>query len=207
MFDHFYLYRYNGEVGDVVVGRIIEVRITPLRVCAHMVLTTTALFRSIQALHNSPPFFPIPHYPPLFPNCYVRHTCVLYRCRVTYGQLYTLAPPIRCSRNVGRCLRTHASTQCSYSHLSTCLGVCWGVVGYRMSSWWESTLKRVTSSVWVHVRTHGKTGRKYAFAFSTSSERPLSKLSSVIGPTELKLWPFKDASFNFPPPPKLIILI
>ncbi len=34
--------------------------------------------------------------------------------------------------------------------------------------------------------------------FNTSSERPLSKLSEnhVIGPTELKLWPFKDALFN-----------
>ena len=36
---------------------------------------------------------------------------------------------------------------------------------------------------------------------NTSSERPLSKLSEnlkiyVIGPTELKLWPFKDALFN-----------
>ncbi len=34
--------------------------------------------------------------------------------------------------------------------------------------------------------------------FNTSSERPPSKLSenhkiNVIGPTELKLWPFKDA--------------
>ncbi len=37
--------------------------------------------------------------------------------------------------------------------------------------------------------------------FNTSSERPLSKLSenhkiNVIGPTKLKLWPFKDALFN-----------
>ncbi len=37
--------------------------------------------------------------------------------------------------------------------------------------------------------------------FNTSFERSLSKLSenhkiNVIGPTELKLWPFKDALFN-----------
>ncbi len=37
--------------------------------------------------------------------------------------------------------------------------------------------------------------------FNTSCERPLSKLSenhkiNVIGPTELKLWSFKDALFN-----------
>ncbi len=36
---------------------------------------------------------------------------------------------------------------------------------------------------------------------NTSSERPLSKLSeihkiSIIVPTELKLWPFKNALFN-----------
>ncbi len=41
-----------------------------------------------------------------------------------------------------------------------------------------------------------KTGPKIDFDFNTSSERPLSKLSenhkiNVIGPTELKLWPFK----------------
>ncbi len=43
--------------------------------------------------------------------------------------------------------------------------------------------------------------QKHPFYFNTSSERPLSKLSenhkiNVIGPTELKLWPFKDALFN-----------
>ncbi len=37
--------------------------------------------------------------------------------------------------------------------------------------------------------------------FNTSSEKHLSKLSknhqiNVIGPTEPKLWPFKDALFN-----------
>ncbi len=37
--------------------------------------------------------------------------------------------------------------------------------------------------------------------FNASSERPLSKLSenhkiNVIGPSELKLWPFKDAQYK-----------
>ena len=77
MFDHFHLYRYNGEVGDVVVGRIIEVRITPQGVCSHgwqhsrylqlcfdqsKLCITVPLF-----LSNNPtiPFFPIPHCLPI----------------------------------------------------------------------------------------------------------------------------------------------
>ncbi len=44
-------------------------------------------------------------------------------------------------------------------------------------------------------------GPKMILNFNISYERPLSKLSenhniNVIGPTELKLWPFKDARFN-----------
>ena len=40
----------------------------------------------------------------------------------------------------------------------------------------------------------------FDFDLNTSSERPISKLSenhkiNVIGPTELKLWPFKDAVY------------
>ncbi len=43
--------------------------------------------------------------------------------------------------------------------------------------------------------------RPQFFGFNTSSERPFSKLLknhkiNVIGPTELKLWSFKDSSFN-----------
>ncbi len=40
--------------------------------------------------------------------------------------------------------------------------------------------------------------KKLIFDFNTSPERPLSKLSEnqKIGPTELKLWLFKDALFN-----------
>ncbi len=43
-----------------------------------------------------------------------------------------------------------------------------------------------------------KQAQNRLWIFNASSERPLSKLSenhkmNVIGPTELKLWPFKDA--------------
>ncbi len=46
---------------------------------------------------------------------------------------------------------------------------------------------------------------------NTSSERPMSKLSenhriNVIGPTELNLWPFKDALFNARSPSFLKVL-
>ena len=46
-----------------------------------------------------------------------------------------------------------------------------------------------------------KTGPKLTFDFNTLSERPFSRLSKnhkiyMIGPTELKLWPFKDASLT-----------
>ncbi len=53
-------------------------------------------------------------------------------------------------------------------------------------------------------KDHGilsKEAQKRLLIFNTSSERPISKLSenhkiNVIGPTELKLWPFKDALLN-----------
>ena len=53
---------------------------------------------------------------------------------------------------------------------------------------------------------------KYTFNFNTSSERPLSKLSendkiNVIGPTELKLWPFKDTLFKLCSNQIIIVII
>ncbi len=36
-----------------------------------------------------------------------------------------------------------------------------------------------------------------AFDFNTLSERPISKLSENLVIRPMKLWPFKDALFNF----------